>query len=64
MHVMFSGENIFAILPIENNRVRFIYKENFKGLRMLLYTSSFDRNVKQGLREMNRALKAMAEQKV
>jgi hypothetical protein len=59
---LFTGEHAFSIEPLGNNHVRFIHTENFTGLFMLLYGNNFDVNIRQRFEEMNRALKAKAEQ--
>ncbi|HET7148021.1 MAG TPA: SRPBCC domain-containing protein [Candidatus Nitrosopolaris sp.] len=59
---LFSGEHIFTIEPIGKDHVRFIHREIFTGLFVLIYASNFDTNIRQGFEEMNQALKAKAEQ--
>ena len=56
-----NGEHIFAIEQIEPQRVRFIHREVFDGLLTSLFGKSLDTDVRQGLEEMNRALKERAE---
>jgi hypothetical protein len=56
-----NGEHIFAIEKLDSQRVRFIQREVFDGLLTLLFGKSLDTDVRQGLEEMNRALKERAE---
>ncbi|HEX2615357.1 MAG TPA: SRPBCC domain-containing protein [Nitrososphaera sp.] len=56
-----NGEHIFAIEQLEPQRVRFVQREVFDGLLTSLFGKSLDTDVRQGLEEMNRALKERAE---
>jgi hypothetical protein len=58
---LFDGEHSFAIEPLEENRVRFIQREAFKGLLVPLFARSLETNTQRGIEEMNRALKERAE---
>lgn len=58
---LFDGEHSFTIQPLEENRVRFIQREAFKGLLVPLFARSLDTNTQRGFEEMNRALKERAE---
>ena len=60
--VLFSGEHHFQLEPIAANRVRFIDREIFKGLLVPLQAKDIDTNSKRGFEEMDKALKARAEQ--
>ena len=51
----------FTIEPLEENRVRFIQREAFKGLLVPLFARSLETNTQRGFEEMNRALKERAE---
>jgi len=56
-----NGEHIFAIEQLDAQRVRFVQREVFDGLLTSLFGKSLDTDVRQGLEEMNRALKERAE---
>jgi hypothetical protein len=58
---VFDGEHSFTIDPLEENRVRFVQREAFKGLLVPLFGRSLETNTQQGFEEMNRALKERAE---
>ena len=58
---LFDGEHSFTIQPLEENRVRFVQREAFKGLLVPLFARSLKTNTHRGFEEMNRALKARAE---
>ena len=61
---LFSGEHIFTIEPLGTDHVRFIHREIFTGLFVLIYARNFDTNIRQGFEDMNQALKAKAEQSI
>src|ERR687898_2006844 len=58
---LFDGEHSLSIQPLEENRVRFVQREAFKGLLVPLFARSLDNNTRRGFEEMNRALKERAE---
>ena len=58
---LFDGEHSFTIEPLEDNRVRFVQRESFKGLLVPLFVRSLETNTQQGFEQMNRALKERAE---
>jgi hypothetical protein len=58
---LFDGEHSLTIQPLDENRVRFIQREAFKGLLVPLFSRSLDNNTQRGFEEMNRALKERAE---
>ena len=58
---LFDGEHSFTIEPLEDNRVRFVQREAFKGLLVPLFARSLETNTQQGFEQMNRALKERAE---
>ena len=58
---LFDGEHSLLIQPLEENRVRFIQSEMFKGLLVPLLARSLDNNTLRGFEEMNVALKERAE---
>jgi hypothetical protein len=58
---LFDGEHSFTIEPLEDNRVRFIQREAFKGLLVPLFARSLESNTQRGFEEMNHALKERAE---
>jgi hypothetical protein len=55
---IFDGEHIFEIEPVEENRVRFIQREQFNGILITFF--NFD-GTRGGFEAMNAALKARAE---
>ena len=59
---IFDGEHSFAIEPLGENRVRFTQREVFTGLLVPLFARGLDTDTRRGFEEMNRALKARAEQ--
>ena len=58
---LFDGEHSFIIQPLEENRVRFVQREAFKGLLVPLFARSLDNSTQRGFEEMNRALKERTE---
>jgi hypothetical protein len=58
---LLSGEHIFMIEPLEGDNVRFVHREIFTGLFVLLYAGNFETNIRLGFEKMNQALKAQAE---
>jgi hypothetical protein len=58
---LFDGEHSFTIQPLEENRVRFVQREAFKGLLVPVFARSLETNTQRGFEEMNRALKERAE---
>ena len=58
---LFDGEHSFTIEPMGEERVRFIQRERFKGLLLLLLSKTLDRDTLRGFEEMNRALKLRVE---
>lgn len=55
---IFDGEHIFEIEPLDENRVRFIQREEFNGILVPFF--NFD-STQRGFEAMNRALKERAE---
>ena len=60
--VLFSGEHVFTIEPIDASHVRFIDREVFNGLLVPLQAKDIDTNSRSGFEAMDKALKARAEQ--
>jgi hypothetical protein len=58
---LFDGEHSLSIKPLEEDRVRFVQGEVFKGLLVPLFARSLDQNTLRGFEEMNGALKERAE---
>jgi hypothetical protein len=58
---LFDGEHSFTIQPLGESRVRFVQREEFKGLLVPLLARSLDNGTRRGFEEMNRALKERAE---
>ena len=59
---LFRGEHSFIIEPTGANQVRFVDREVFNGLLVPLQAKDIDTNSRRGFEEMDRALKARAEQ--
>jgi hypothetical protein len=59
---LFDGEHIFTIEPLGTGRVRFTQRETFTGLLVPLLARMLDTGTQHGFEEMNKALKARAEQ--
>jgi len=58
---LLDGEHSLATQPLEENRVRFVQHEVFKGVLVPLFARSLDNNTLRGFEQMNRALKVRAE---
>ena len=58
---IFDGEHIFSIEQLNENKVRFVQRENFSGLLIPLMWNKLKRDVGSGFNAMNRALKVRAE---
>jgi len=59
---LFDGEHIFTLEPLGTGRIRFTQREIFTGLLVPLFARMLDTDTRRGFEEMNRALKARAEQ--
>ncbi len=60
---IFDGEHSFVIRPLADGKVLFRHSEEFGGVLVPFLRSSLDRDTKRGFEEMNRALKARAEER-
>jgi hypothetical protein len=58
---LFDGEHSFTIQPLEDDRVRFVQREVFRGLLVPLFARSLESKTRRGFEEMNRALKGRVE---
>lgn len=58
---IFDGEHIFQLEQIDNNKTKFIHRENFSGLLVPLFWKSLTSNTRRGFEEMNKALKEKVE---
>ena len=58
---LFDGEHSLVTEPLEENRVRFVQHDAFKGVLVSLLARSLDKNTLRGFEEMNQALKERAE---
>ena len=56
-----NSEHIFTIEELQPGHVRFIQREVFDGFLTILFGKSLDVDVRQGLEDMNNALKKRAE---
>lgn len=61
---IFDGEHYFQIVPLNENRVKFIQGEIFSGIFVCVVKSSLDGKTKEGFVAMNQALKSLAESNV
>jgi hypothetical protein len=59
--VLFRGEHIFKIEPINEHKVRFIDREIFHGLLVPLQAKNLETNAKPAMIAMGKALKARVE---
>ena len=59
---LFDGEHSFVIAPLPDGKVRFQQNERFSGILVGLLRAGLERDTRRGFEEMNRALKAKAEQ--
>ena len=58
---IFDGEHIFQLEQINDNKIKFIHRENFSGLLVPLLWKDLNSNTRQGFEEMNKALKERIE---
>jgi hypothetical protein len=58
---LFDGEHSFILQSLEEDRVRFVQSEVFRGLLVPLFARSLENSTLRGFEEMNRALKERAE---
>src|SRR5919107_2205313 len=58
---LFDGEHSFTIQPLEDDRVRFVQREAFRGLLVPLFARSLESKTRRGFEGMNRALKGRVE---
>ena len=58
---LLDGEHSFTIEPLEENRVRFVQREEFKGLLVPLLARGLETSTRRGFEAMNLALKESAE---
>jgi hypothetical protein len=58
---LFVGEHVFTIEAADQARVRFVQREEFRGILVPLLWRSLDRDTRGGFQEMNQALKSLAE---
>jgi hypothetical protein len=58
---LFDGEHIFIIEPLTEGRVRFVQREQFRGILVPLILRWLGDNTVAGFEAMNEALKAQAE---
>jgi hypothetical protein len=59
---LFDGEHIFTIEELGTGRVRFTQREIFTGLLVPLLARMLDTDTRRGFEEMNKTLKARAEE--
>jgi hypothetical protein len=58
---LFDAEHSFGIRSLDEDRIRFVHREAFRGLLVPQFARSLDNSTLRGFEEMNRALKARAE---
>ena len=59
---LFDGEHVFEILPAGEGTIRFVQREQFRGLLVPLLWNSLATNTRRGFEAMNTALKQRAEE--
>ncbi len=59
---LFDGEHIYEIAPLAESGVRFVQREEFRGVLVPLRWKSLETNTRQGFEAMNAALKKRAEE--
>ena len=59
---LFDGEHIFELEPLAGNRVRFIQREEFRGVLVPLLWKRLSTKTRAGFEAMNRAIKERAEE--
>ena len=59
---LFDGEHIYEIFPSSDGRVRFVQRENFRGILVPFFWRKLNTDTRAGFEEMNAALKKVAEQ--
>lgn len=60
---LFDGEHKFELIDNGNGTTTFKHSEIFKGILVPLFKKQLDNNTRKGFEEMNKKLKALAEQK-
>ena len=58
---LLDAEHSFVIQSLEEDRVRLVHREAFRGLLVPLFVRSLEISTLRGFQEMNRALKERAE---
>ncbi len=58
---LFDGEHIFTIEPLGPDRVKFVQREEFRGILVSLMLRFIGENTRRGFEAMNQALKIEAE---
>jgi len=58
---VFDGEHIFEISPINDDTIRFVQRENFRGVLVPFFWRKLNTDTRMGFEEMNIALKKRAE---
>ena len=58
---LFDGEHSFELMPLNENKTRFVHKEKFSGILVPLFWAKLDKDTRQGFVNMNKALKARCE---
>lgn len=58
---LFDGHHIFEIEPLGPTRVRFVHREDFRGMLVPLLWNQLDTTTRRGFEAMNAALKARVE---
>ena len=58
---LFDGEHIFIIEPIDSDRVKFVQREEFRGVLASLMLGMIGENTRRGFEAMNQALKTKVE---
>lgn len=58
---IFDGEHSFELIPLSENKTRFVHKEKFSGVLIPMLWPKLGKNTRQGFVNMNKALKSRCE---
>lgn len=59
---LFDGEHIFELIELKDGSTKFVQREHFKGVLVLLLWKQLNTNTRKGFEAMNRKLKELAEE--
>lgn len=58
---VFDGEHSFELIPLSEDKTRFVHKEKFSGFLVPMFWAQLDKDTRQGFVDMNNALKTRCE---